>query len=221
MMNAVQNVASISEAISSTSSPFLPRSIGEHEPVDFMLDDRGQGFNLLFVTAAMMTQSPFTPMWVVDCRDRETLHAVARWAAVRRQRWADWATLFATLGSRHFDVYMRQLLADEPAMHVTATKMRFDDRANEVVFSQILENGRNVRSEEVVRHRFASADEFNTFRRWLNADGIAEGAEQLVSLAFAKGTKAFGATLDELARPKMSKALSRQQRRQMERRFAH
>lgn len=218
MMNLVQTIASVSEAISLTSSPFLPRGAGENEPVGFMLDDRGHGFHLLFVTAAMMTQSPFTPMWVLNCGDRATLHAVARWAAVRRQRWTDWATLFGALGSQDFDAYMRQLLADEPAMHVTATKMRFDDQANEVVFSQILESGTTVSSGEVVRHRFASADEFDTFKRWLNADGIAERAEQLVSLAFAEGTDPFGAMVDELARPK---AMSRQQRRQMKRRSVH
>jgi len=195
-------------SISATTSPFLPRVIEDNPQVDFRLDDRGSGFNLLFVTAEMLTQSPFTPMWLMQCADRATLHAAGRWAAVRRQRWADWATLAEALGHEDFDAYMRQLLADEPMMHVVATMVHTNYDASEVVFSQMLGSGTVGCSEEVVRHRFASTEAMQRLLRWLYADGVTDRADQMVHYAFSTGTDAFGALLEDIG-----KAPSRQQRR--------
>lgn len=208
-MHTEPTVASDLGITSATTSPFLPRVVAEDPQVDFRLDDCGRGFNLVFVTAEMLAQSPFTPMWIMQCGDRATLHAAARWAAVRRHRWADWATLAQALGHEDFDAYMRQLLTDEPMMHAVATMVRTNYGANEVVFSQMLASGTSRGSDEVVRHRFASAENMQRFLDWLYSDGVTDRADQLVGYAFSAGTDAFGALLEDVV-----KVPSRQQRRQ-------
>lgn len=200
-MKTELNLTSDLNSISNTTSPFLPRVVEDQPKVDFRLDDCGRGFNLLFVTAEMLDQSPFTPLWLMQCRDRETLHALARWVAVRRDRWADWATIARAIGPEDFDTYIRQLLAEAPVMHVTATVLHTDEDTNEVVFSQRLAAGADRESEEVVRHRFAAPEGLAGFMRWFYADWSSERAGQLVQVAFSKGTDEFGDLLEELARP--------------------
>lgn len=200
-MKTELNFTSDLNSTSNTTSPFLPRVVEDQPKVDFRLDDRGRGFNLLFVTAEMLDQSPFTPLWLMQCRDRETLHALARWIAVRRDRWADWATIARTIGPDDFDAYIRQLLAEAPVMHVAATVLQTNEDTNEVIFSQHLASGTHRESEEVVRHRFAAPGGLAGFMRWFCADRSSERAGQLVQAAFSKGTEAFGDLLEELARP--------------------
>jgi hypothetical protein len=218
MMNSAQKICTNSDLGSVTTSSFLPRAIDPDEALRFAIDDR-DGFNLLFVTTEMLEgPQPFTPYWVFACADLATIKAMSRWVAVRRKHWPIWAEMARSMTPTEFDSYMRGLIAHEPAMHVGGTMVKHNPEELSVAFLHVLESGTETRAEEVIRHRFASAEAYEGFLTWLNSGENVLAAGELVQLAFREGTDALGQTLDHLA---STKPLTRQQRRALERQRAH
>jgi len=218
MMKISQKICTDSDVGSVTTSSLLPRAIGPDETCHFAIDNR-DGFNLLFVTTEMLEgPQPFTPYWVFACGDLATVKAFSRWVAVRRNHWPMWAEMARSTTPGEFDTFMRGLIAEEPAMHVGGTMVKHNPEELSVVFLHVLESGTATRTEEVIRHRFASAEDYEGFLTWLNSGENVLAAGELVQLAFSEGTEALGQMLDHLA---TTKPLTRQQRRALERQRAH
>lgn len=213
MMNVSKKICG-EDGVSVTTSALLPRVIRQDEEFQFALDDRN-GYHLLFVTKEMLGKSrPFTPLWALPCRDAAAAKVFSRWLAVRRNQWANWAKMAQTMTPLDFDTYMGELLAAEVLMEVESTMLRQYPDGYELAFSHVFEWGRDIRVEEVVRHKFGSRQAYEGFVDWLNTGNNMLAIEALVQIAFSEGTDAFGEALDRLA---TTKPITRHQRRARER----
>lgn len=191
----------------------LPEHIDEDGRYQVLADET-RGLYLLLVTADMLERPvPFTPLWAIPCGDYETYLALRRWLSVRRDRWQGWGELAEALGHEAFDRHMRALIGAEPLQHAIATVVQNTHDPLELLLGEQVESvaGRGV--EILYRHRFASADARAGFDRWFGTRRNFLAVEELLKVGYARGTRALGALLDELAAQPTPKRQRRRGRR--------
>lgn len=166
----------------------------------FLYDER-DGHHILFVNDEIMNgPRPFTPLWVGSCRNSETLHALARWLFLRRDRHEEWATLRAELGQSAFERHMASLLETEPLDRIVGTVLQRGDDPLTLHIGELLEGATGLRKVMAGRHSFESNELRERFWSWIHTGENMSVAQALVQLALADQPQELGDLLNELAR---------------------
>lgn len=192
----------------------IPHTIDPATETYFFKMSALRGHHMLFVTQAMETQNPCTPLWVGACPDERTLNAFARWLAVRRDEWAEWGRQVERTGYEAFDRYLRARIEAEPYGEANATIVRIAQGSREVIIGQSVSGPVGYGEEVLYRHIFRTPKARKRFLAWLDRDGSLSRMHELVALAFHRGTAALGEALDEIADRSGTGEPSGEQRRQ-------
>lgn len=177
----------------------IPKRIDADTENHHFLIDKRDGFHLVFVSREMKKVSPFHPHWVGTCGNEESLHAMTRWTAVRRDQWQEWGALAESIGQQAFAAHMRAMFDAEPLARVEGALIQRQDDPAQVGIGEMLYGPHGVRFEVLHVHTFQSAAACERFHSWFNSDCNHRLAEGLVSVAYTAGTDALSATLDEIA----------------------
>ncbi|KQN92144.1 hypothetical protein ASE90_05295 [Sphingomonas sp. Leaf67] len=192
----------------------IPHTIDPATETYFFKMSALRGHHMLFVTQAMETQNPCTPLWVGACPDERSLNAFARWLAVRRDEWAAWGRQVESTGYEAFDRYLRARIGAEPYGEADATIVRIAQGSREVIIGQSVSGPFGYGEEMLYRHVFRTPKARKRFLAWLDRDGSLSRMHELVALAFHRGTAALGEALDEIADRSGTGKPSGEQRRQ-------
>lgn len=185
--------------------------IDNTEPYRFVIDRRNT-LCIVFATQAMLEfNGPVAPLWHREAGNAQSLDALIRWVAVRRDRWQEWGRLAEALGREEFYQHMRQRMEAEPPALCTGTVVQCQDDPVEVMFGGMMHGPQGLFLEPLYTHRFASPEARDSFYGWLWSDGNHELADSLVHIAFTAGTAELGRELDRIAAD--PKPLSRAERR--------
>jgi len=186
----------------------------------FLRDDR-EGYHLLFVNDDIVNgPAPFAPLWIHTSGNAETLRAMARWVAVRQDRWEAWAKLRAVIGQAGFDAHIRSLIDAEPPERILGTVLKRSDDPRAIELGQLLRGRNGVRDEILIQHAFGSAELRERFWGWVHSDGNHAMVEAVLQIAWSKGADAAGEILDDLARKASAEARGRSRGGQTPRRGA-
>jgi len=177
----------------------IPHTIDPATETYFFKMSASRGHHMLFVTQAMETQNPCTPLWVGACLDERSLNAFARWLAVRRDEWAAWGRQVEQIGYEAFDRYLRPRIEAEPYGEADATIVRIAPGNREVIIGQSVSGPFGNCEEMLYPHIFPTPKARKRFVAWLDRDGSLSRMHELVALAFQRGTAALGEVLDEIA----------------------
>lgn len=177
----------------------IPRRIDADAENHFFLRDERQGFHLVFVSREAKKQNPFMPHWVGPCGNAESLEAMVRWMAVRRDQWQAWGELAERIGHQAFARHMDDLLKAEPLVRVEAALIQRQADPTQIGIGEMTAGPDGMRLEVLHVHTFRSVEACDAFHDWFNSGGHHELTADLVGLAFACGTDELDAVLDDIA----------------------
>lgn len=169
----------------------------------FLRDERA-GFHLVFVSRESRKQNPFTPHWVGTCGNGESLEAMVRWMAVRRDQWQAWGELAERIGPQAFAKHMDDLLKAEPLVRVEGALIQRQDDPTQLGLGEMLTGPKGVRLEVLHVHTFRSAEACQAFHDWFHSGRNHQTAGALLSIAYSAGTDELGAALDDIAAERLA-----------------
>ena len=177
----------------------IPARINADAEQHFFLRDERNGFHVVFVSREAKKQNPFMPHWVGPCGDKESLDAMVRWMAVRRDQWQAWGELAEHIGGQAFAKHMDTLLKSEPLVRVEAALIQRQDDPTKVGIGEMTYGPAGTRLEILHVHRFQSETACEAFHDWFNTGKNHRQVGAIVEVAYSLGTDELGATLDEIA----------------------
>lgn len=142
-----------------------------------------------------------TPIWVASVPDERALAVMARWFAMRRDRWQAWGSLTDVIGPDAFAKHLEALMKAEPPEVVTGISFEFFDDPPELIVKEMIADEDGTREDVLYQHQFADAATMDRLRVWVRMNETREKLDALVSIGHARGAAAFAAALEERARP--------------------
>ena len=178
----------------------LMNHIDEDEKYQFVANT-GDRLHLVFATRETIEQVGRVkmPLWSREAGDDRTLRAMVRWAAQHRAQWQEWGRLAEAIGHDGFREHIDRLWAEEPPALTLGETVTVDEDPAVLVLGEMVDGPDHHRFQTLYAHRFPSAEIRTRFLTWFYAGRNSDVIQQLVGIAYAQGTAALGAVLNDLA----------------------